>query len=159
MTPVEYLPFERGLKDGLSIYWERLKTFLTVMFISAVFLGIIGSFFVQLHPPEKAAHATPDSFGSQALLVIGSAVTGSALVVALRRYFRHAGALASSRLFLGMETAIITIVITAMTLWGFSWEIAIPSGLAVLASLVDGFAFARRHRDEDPVRRPTGRDR
>jgi signal transduction histidine kinase/CheY-like chemotaxis protein len=39
MTPAEYLPFERGLEDGLLIYWRRLNTFLLVMGVSGVVLS------------------------------------------------------------------------------------------------------------------------
>jgi hypothetical protein len=161
MTRAEYLPFERGLKDGLFLYWQRMKTFLTVMAASALVLGTVASFFV---PSEPQSHDLRDVYNHPEFpirIIILSSVACAAFAVLVRRLSSFTLGV-GYRKFSLLWHMLLVLALTAGTMtlfWGYHWDVIFPAAATALASLFDEVVHYRHERAVERRHRSTERNK
>jgi hypothetical protein len=160
MTPAEYLPFERGLKDGLVVYWQRLKTFLVVMAVTATVLGMVGAFFVPSEPRSKDLRDVYEHPELQIRIIIFSSIACATLALLVRRFLSFSLGVTYRSFSRVWQTLLILALTTggAALIWGYHWDVMIPATVAALASLFDAITLFRHDRADDHRHRSSEHD-
>lgn len=111
MTPAEYLPFERGIKDGLLVYLRRLGKFFMVMAAAFFLCGMIGEFFIPHPEKQKTPGGNGLHLGFITLIVVGATAGAIAIHHTLSVTFQ----LRTSRYSVYIESTLLVFLLVAVT--------------------------------------------
>ncbi len=152
MTSTDYLPFERGIKDGLLIYLRRLGVFLAVLAVASVLCGLIGLMFIpRADKPKPAPSEETSHFEIITFVALG---TGLA-VFTLRKTMATVFQIQTNRFTLTLGSTLFVILCSGLVASIFTrdLEVVVPLASALLVHLFDGFVFLKDRGDELQRRR------
>jgi hypothetical protein len=158
MTPAEYLPFERGIKDGVWVYLKRLGIYLAVMAAALILCGLVAVWFIPR--PEKPPAPVPVKEGYPFELITAVAIGAATAAVLVGKVFSATLQVRLSWYTLHVGSMLLAVIfsVTVASVLTHQFELVTPGLSALLVYLFDAIALFR-DRHDGPERTRSRRNR